>query len=254
VEITEVRVKLLEGRSDRLRAFCSITIDDEFVVHDLRVIDGRKGLFVAMPSRKLSDSCPRCGGKNHLRAKYCSDCGGQLDPERALKGVKVRDKYHVDVAHPIVPACREIVQKTVLDAYEAELGRVSDGLGPTGSHERDETYGEQIQEEIEPRIAAEAEERYEPKAEEPKEEDDPSIADEAEDRYEPKSEEPEEEDDPSIADEAEDRYEPEPDEDEKVLPQRPAPPAHEHDEEESAPPPPKARDEGGSTGFGKGIL
>ncbi|MFP4026665.1 MAG: septation protein SpoVG family protein [Candidatus Brocadiia bacterium] len=117
MEITEVRVKLLRGRSDRLRSFCSITIDDEFVVHDLRVIDGRKGMFVAMPSRKLSDNCPKCGGKNHLRAKYCNDCGAKLDPDRA----KGRDKYHVDVAHPIVTPCREKIQERVLTAYKEEL-------------------------------------------------------------------------------------------------------------------------------------
>jgi stage V sporulation protein G len=91
VKITEVRVKLLEGRTDRLRAFCSITLDNEFVVHDLRVIDGRKGLFVAMPSRKLTDSCFRCNGKNHLKARFCSECGARLDENRASKGSKVRD-------------------------------------------------------------------------------------------------------------------------------------------------------------------
>jgi len=117
LNITEVRVKLLGGRSDRLRAFCSITLDDEFVVHDLRVIDGRKGLFVAMPSRKLSDNCPQCGGKNHLRARYCTDCGNKLNENRANE----RDKYHVDVAHPIVSTCREQVQATVLEAYQEEI-------------------------------------------------------------------------------------------------------------------------------------
>ncbi|MFW6457197.1 MAG: septation protein SpoVG family protein [Planctomycetota bacterium] len=119
VEITEVRVKLLAGRSDRLRAFCSMTIDDEFVVHDLRVIDGRKGMFVAMPSRKLSDNCPECGGKNHLRAEYCNDCGAKLDGDRADD----RDKYHVDVAHPIETPCREKVQSTVLEAYREEAAK-----------------------------------------------------------------------------------------------------------------------------------
>lgn len=117
MEITEVRVKLLTGRSDRLRAFCSITFDDEFVVHDLRVIDGRKGLFVAMPSRKLTDKCPACGGKNHLRASYCCECGGSLKPDRA----KGRDKYHVDVAHPIKTSCREKIKDAVLAAYKEEL-------------------------------------------------------------------------------------------------------------------------------------
>lgn len=137
MNITEVSVKLLKGRSDRLRAFCSITIDDEFVVHDLRVIEGSKAPFVAMPSRKLSDNCPHCGGKNHLRAKFCSECGAKLDEGRSA-GVRGRDKLHVDVAHPIDPACRELVQSTVLSAYEEELKRSEQGLGPSREYERDE--------------------------------------------------------------------------------------------------------------------
>ena len=125
MEITEVRVKLLTGRSDRLRAFCSMTIDDDFVVHDLRVIEGEKGKFVAMPSRKLSDSCPQCGGKNHLRAQYCNDCGAELDGDRA-EGRKL----HVDVAHPINTPCREHIQDAVLEAYEKDVSRKEEGEEP----------------------------------------------------------------------------------------------------------------------------
>ncbi len=119
MNITEVRVKLMRNRSDRLRAFCSITIDDDFVVHDLRVIEGRSGFFVAMPSRKLTDNCPRCGGKNELRAEYCNECGAKLDEGRADRK---SEKVHVDVAHPINTECREQVQQRVLTAYQEELG------------------------------------------------------------------------------------------------------------------------------------
>ena len=50
LNITEVRVKLTEAKKNRLQAFCSITIDNDFVVRDLKVIEGHKGAFVAMPS------------------------------------------------------------------------------------------------------------------------------------------------------------------------------------------------------------
>src|SRR3990170_1306643 len=73
VNITEVRVKLTEAKKNRLQAFCSITIDNDFVVRDLKVIEGHKGAFVAMPSRKLTDRCPKCGGKNHLMAQNCNE-------------------------------------------------------------------------------------------------------------------------------------------------------------------------------------
>jgi hypothetical protein len=58
VEITEVRIKLVSNPNDKLRAFCSLTFDQEYVVRDLKIIEGSQGLFVAMPSRKLCDRCP----------------------------------------------------------------------------------------------------------------------------------------------------------------------------------------------------
>ena len=78
MEITEVRVKLVANKDDRLKGFCSMTLDNEFVVRDVKVIEGISGLFVAMPSRKMSDHCEKCGGKNHLRARFCNNCGGAL--------------------------------------------------------------------------------------------------------------------------------------------------------------------------------
>jgi stage V sporulation protein G len=69
VVITEVRIKLVAENNERLMAFCSLTLDNAFVIRDLKIIEGTKGLFVAMPSRKLTDRCGRCGCKNHLRAR-----------------------------------------------------------------------------------------------------------------------------------------------------------------------------------------
>ncbi len=68
MEITEVRIKLMEEAGERLQAFCSITFDDSFVIRDLKIIEGSNGPFVAMPSRKLTPHFPQCGGKNHFGA------------------------------------------------------------------------------------------------------------------------------------------------------------------------------------------
>ena len=65
--ITEVRIKLMEDNNERLQAFCSVTFDDAFVVRDLKIIEGTKGSFVAMPSRKLTDRCTQCGCKRSAR-------------------------------------------------------------------------------------------------------------------------------------------------------------------------------------------
>ncbi len=122
MEITEVRIKLVEDNNERLQAFCSVTFDDAFVVRDLKIIEGSKGSFVAMPSRKLTDRCP-CGCKNHLRARYCNQCGKKLDENRALRAADGRAKLHADIAHPINSACREVIQTAVLKSYHEERER-----------------------------------------------------------------------------------------------------------------------------------
>lgn len=123
--ITEVRIKLMEdnNENERLQAFCSVTFDDAFVVRDLKIIEGTKGSFVAMPSRKLTDRCNGCGCKNHLRARFCNQCGGKLDEDRATRDANGRVKLHADIAHPINSACREVIQNAVLRAYAMERER-----------------------------------------------------------------------------------------------------------------------------------
>jgi stage V sporulation protein G len=123
VEITEVRIKLVQDNNERLQAFCSVTFDDAFVVRDLKIIEGTKGSFVAMPSRKLTDRCPQCGSKNHLRARYCNQCGGKLNEDRAVRDADGRAKLHADIAHPINSACREVIQNAVIRAYNEEKER-----------------------------------------------------------------------------------------------------------------------------------
>ena len=122
VEITEIRIKLMESSEDRLRAFCSITIDGSFVVRDLKIIDGSNGPFVAMPSRKLTGHCNRCHHKNHLRANYCNHCGAKLNFE-SDGGFDSPQKLYADVAHPINSDCRELIQNAVIDEFDAELKR-----------------------------------------------------------------------------------------------------------------------------------
>ena len=126
VEITEVRIKLMEdnsGSNERLQAFCSITFDDMFVIRDLKIIEGAKGFFVAMPSRKLTDRCHNCGTKNHLRSRFCNQCGCRLDENRAIRDADGRAKLHADIAHPINSMCREKIQSAVLASYAEELER-----------------------------------------------------------------------------------------------------------------------------------
>ena len=88
MEITEVRIFLRDNAGkpeDKLKAFATVTFDNSFVVRGLRVVSGDKGLFVAMPSRKLPDGTRR------------------------------------DIAHPINSEMRRSLEEKVLQAYEAKL-------------------------------------------------------------------------------------------------------------------------------------
>ena len=84
MQITDVRVRKIT-KEGKMKAIVSITLDDEFVVHDIKVIEGEKGLFIAMPSKKATDG-----------------------------------EYR-DIAHPINSSTRENLQKVILESYEKAL-------------------------------------------------------------------------------------------------------------------------------------
>ena len=82
MQITDVRVRKV-SKEGKMKAIVSITIDNEFVVHDIKVIEGEKGIFIAMPSRKAADG-----------------------------------EYR-DIAHPINTETRDMIQRIILERYEA---------------------------------------------------------------------------------------------------------------------------------------
>ena len=84
MQITDVRIRRVE-KEGKMKAVVSITIDEEFVVHDIKIIEGEKGLFIAMPSRKAADG-----------------------------------EYR-DIAHPINSGTRERIQKLISEKYEETL-------------------------------------------------------------------------------------------------------------------------------------
>ena len=84
MHITDVRVRKI-AKEGKMKAIVSITIDDEFVIHDIKVIEGEKGMFIAMPSKKATDG-----------------------------------EYR-DIAHPINSGTRESIQNIILEKYEQAL-------------------------------------------------------------------------------------------------------------------------------------
>jgi len=129
MRLTDIRIKLCEShnQNNRLKAFCALTFDNTFVIRDVKLIDGNDGLFLAMPSRKLADHCPRCSEKNHLRARYCNNCGSHLDENRYQRyqngngNGHNRLKLHADIAHPINAECRQAIEKEVVGAFHEEV-------------------------------------------------------------------------------------------------------------------------------------
>lgn len=121
MEITEVRIKLMEDSEDRLRGFCSITFDNCFVVRDLKIIQGNNGPFVAMPSRKLTGNCRKCGTKNHLKANFCNHCGEKLVNQQILFDSTGRAKLYADIAHPVNARCREMIQRRIVEELNREI-------------------------------------------------------------------------------------------------------------------------------------
>jgi stage V sporulation protein G len=126
MQITEVRIKLVENAAERLLAFCSITIDAAFVIRDLKLIGGPNGPFVAMPSRKLCSHCQGCGFKNPLRASYCNQCGGRVTNGQVTRDDDGRLRLYADIAHPINTTCRDMLQRRIVQEYEAELIRAKE--------------------------------------------------------------------------------------------------------------------------------
>ena len=139
MEITDVRIFVKEPSGEsKLKAYATITFDRSFVVRNVKVIEGTKGLFIAMPSERSKEPCPKCGSRNVLRSRFCNQCGTALDsaPREGTVAaggpgspVGEASSEHRDIAHPITVECREVIQRKVLEAYEAALGNAMKGGG-----------------------------------------------------------------------------------------------------------------------------
>ncbi|MDO4586842.1 MAG: SpoVG family protein [Planctomycetia bacterium] len=115
INVTDIRIKPVYSSIDRLRAFCSITIDHSFVIRDLKIIEGDNGLFVAMPNRKRMLNCPNCSHKNQIQARYCNFCGKSIDYPKAVES---ETNYYLDIVHPLTTECRDSLQEQIIDAFQ----------------------------------------------------------------------------------------------------------------------------------------
>lgn len=119
MEITEIRISRRTQGDGKLKGYAAVTFDDVFVVRDLKIIEGKKGLFVAMPSQKIQAPCSKCKKKNAIRSRFCNECGARL-PVRD----KSRREIHRDIAHPVNSEMRAYLQKVIIEAFQANQGNV----------------------------------------------------------------------------------------------------------------------------------
>ena len=143
MKITEVRVFPTKSRDGKLKAYAAMTIDDWFVVRNIKVIQGNGGFFVAMPSRKAMIACPKCKFKNVRGSKYCNDCGASLGKQDESEETSDVGKQndHMDIAHPIKQECRIYIQDEILNAFNSEMkrkfapGESSEAVNPVFANE-----------------------------------------------------------------------------------------------------------------------
>ena len=120
--ITEVRIKLME---DEQRTAAGLLLGHlRRRLRRPRPEDhrGHQGLVRGHAQPQADRPLPRCGCKNHLRARFCNQCGHRLDENRATRDADGRAKLHADIAHPINSACREVIQTAVIKAYHGRAG------------------------------------------------------------------------------------------------------------------------------------
>ncbi len=126
MQITEVKIQLKEDADKRLKAYAVVTFDDVFVVRNVKIIEGKQGLFIAMPSRRIRVSCPKCGARNDVTNRYCGQCGAQMPPQPEKTPEQIQAE-HKDMAHPIKQEFREYMQKEIIAAYEKARSSAGEG-------------------------------------------------------------------------------------------------------------------------------
>ncbi len=136
MNITNTQLDIIENPNGKLRAFCSLTFNHEFVVKNFKIIKGKHGLFVAMPSRKLTKPCYRCDNRAFRNANYCDRCGKEFD-DRSGNSHHDTDETHSDIAFPIEDDFREQLEDRLIAAYRK---RKEGGSGVNVEHAKDENY------------------------------------------------------------------------------------------------------------------
>lgn len=117
MKITEIRCHLVNGNS-RLRSYIDVIFDDCFIIHEIKILQGKDKPFVVMPDKKITDNCEKCGKPNPLVNEFCGGCGFRIG---MVKKEEDNQPLYEDICHSLSQEFRDYLQNTVLDHYQKEL-------------------------------------------------------------------------------------------------------------------------------------
>jgi stage V sporulation protein G len=117
MKITEVQIVYADDRvrsRDRLHGFATITIDKEFRVKDIKILEKDGYIFISMPAKKMTTHCEGCNGVVTVLDKFCCHCAKALNPQ--LENFESKSVF-INTAHPINVACRRYIEKEIADKF-----------------------------------------------------------------------------------------------------------------------------------------
>ena len=114
MQITDIRFHLPQHTEQRLLAYATITFDECFVVHDIRLLRRGDGILVVLPSKRFRYPCPQCSRKCDFDSQFCKHCGANFKA--------VVNETFSDIAHPINKEFRHYFDSTIIERFQALQG------------------------------------------------------------------------------------------------------------------------------------
>ena len=121
MQITNIQIHLIPENKNNLLGFAVIEFDHCFIIKDVKILNGSKGMFVGMPSKKICDRCPKCHSKNPLISRFCGNCAYSLGEYR--HDASSNPSVHADIAHPVTNEFRLYLEELILNEYNYQLQR-----------------------------------------------------------------------------------------------------------------------------------
>lgn len=128
MEITDIDIEINDDSDQNVKAYSKVTFDNTLTVKNFKLIDGKHGLFLAMPSKKKKKECSKCDKEIPRDAGYCQRCG------KNVKDQKNRGKLYKSLVYTVQKQFKNEIEEVVKEEYEREKGRF--GV----PHQEDEDY------------------------------------------------------------------------------------------------------------------